>query len=371
MIVFYISGHGFGHASRDLEVIRALHRRQPDRPVVVRTGVPAWLFEASAERRLDVQPLETDSGIAQIDSLTQDERETARRAVRFYENFEERVLAEAAWLAANRAALVVADVPPLACLAAAHAGLPSVLIGNFTWDWIYRGLPGFEALAPGVIPRIERAYAAATHALRLPMHGGFESLSDRVRDVPFIARRAAQRPSAVRSALGLEGSRPVALASFGGHGLRLPYSAVAATGRLTILLTEFEAEANPGVADLPNVRCVSGRELANRQLRHEDLVAAADVVIGKPGYGIVSECIANSTAFLYTSRGTFPEYEVMTAAMPTVMRCRFIERAALLAGDWVEAIEGLLQDPPPPTRPMTNGADVAADFLLRTAQRAA
>jgi len=369
MIVFYVSGHGFGHASRDIEVIHALHRRQPDVPVVVRSGVPAWLFEASAQRRLDVQPLETDSGIAQIDSLTQDDRETARRAVRFYENFDERVVAEARWLAANRATLVVADVPPLACLAASRAGLPSVLVGNFTWDWIYRGLPGFEARAPGVITCIEAAYAAATHALRLPMHGGFDGLGDRVRDIPFIARRATQRLAAVRTALGLDGRRPVVLASFGGHGLRLPYAAVAGTGRLTILLTEFEAESNPGVADLPYVRCVSERELTSRQIRHEDLVAAADVVIGKPGYGIVSECIANNTAFLYTERGVFPEYEVMTAAMPTVMRCRFIERSALLAGDWADAVEGLLQAPPPPTRPMTNGADVAAEFLLRTAQR--
>ena len=53
-----------------------------------------------------------------------------------------------------------------------------------------------------------------------------------------------------------------------------------------------------------------------RQLRYEDLVAAADVVVSKPGYGIVSECIANDTALLYTSRGRLIEYDVMVAEMP-------------------------------------------------------
>ena len=38
--------------------------------------------------------------------------------------------------------------------------------------------------------------------------------------------------------------------------------------------------------------------------------AAADVVVSKPGYGIVSECIVNGAALLYTSRGRFAEYDV-------------------------------------------------------------
>ena len=46
----------------------------------------------------------------------------------------------------------------------------------------------------------------------------------------------------------------------------------------------------------------------DRGYRYEDLVRAVDVVVTKPGYGIISECIANDTALLYTSRGDFREY---------------------------------------------------------------
>jgi hypothetical protein len=36
-IVFYISGHGFGHASRSIEVINAMLARRPETRVGVRT----------------------------------------------------------------------------------------------------------------------------------------------------------------------------------------------------------------------------------------------------------------------------------------------------------------------------------------------
>ena len=71
-----------------------------------------------------------------------------------------------------------------------NAGVTSVAIGNFTWDWIYRGYDTFEHLAPGVIGTIREAYAAATHALRLPMHGGFEPMAAVISDIPFIAARS-------------------------------------------------------------------------------------------------------------------------------------------------------------------------------------
>ena len=104
-------------------------------------------------------------------------------------------------------------------------------------------------------------------------------------------------------------------------------------------------------------------------LRYEDLVAAADVVVSKPGYGIVSECAANGTALLYTSRGPFAEYDVMLAEMPRMLRCRYLAPEDLVAGDWKEAIEALLAQPPPPERPRVDGASVAAAMHFGEAQR--
>jgi hypothetical protein len=47
----------------------------------------------------------------------------------------------------HRRELVVCDISPIGLAAAKRAGLPSVLVESFTWDWIYE--PYFEA-APGL-----------------------------------------------------------------------------------------------------------------------------------------------------------------------------------------------------------------------------
>ncbi len=98
--------------------------------------------------------------------------------------------------------------------------------------------------------------------------------------------------------------------------------------------------------------------------RYEDLVRAVDVVATKPGYGIISECLANDTALLYTSRGDFIEYDVLVEAMPRFLRSAFIGHDDLFAGDWTPHLDALLAQAEPPERPATDGADVAAARLL-------
>jgi L-arabinokinase len=100
-------------------------------------------------------------------------------------------------------------------------------------------------------------------------------------------------------------------------------------------------------------------------VRYEDLVGAAEGVVTKPGYGIVSECIANDTAILYTSRGHFPEYDVIVEEMPKYARTAFISHDDLFAGKWESAIDKLRAQPKLKKKPETNGAEVAADILLK------
>jgi L-arabinokinase len=341
-VVFYISGHGFGHASRSVELIGALTARRPDLRIVIRTRAQPWFFDDIRGPRVEVHPVDADTGVVQLDSLRLDQDETARRAAVFYRDFDGRAEAEADSLRQLDASLVIADIPPLAIAAARKAGIPSIAVGNFTWDWIYAYYPCFERIAPGVIGTISRAYATADLALRLPVHGGFDTMAAVTADIPFIARRSARDPAETRRLLGVDGRGPIVLASFGRYGLDLPYDRIARSG-LTLLAPEQHA---PG------------------GLRYEDLVAAADVVVSKPGYGIVSECAANGTALLYTSRGPFAEYDIMLAEMPRMLRCRYLAQDDLVAGQWRDAVEALLAQPPPAERPRVDGAAVAADMIV-------
>ena len=223
--------------------------------------------------------------------------------------------------------------------------MPSLAIGNFTWDWIYGIYPAFDRLAPDVIPAIRRAYATATRALRLPLHGGFEPMAARHRGHPV--HREAVDPRSGRHAATARASPAI------GRSCCRRSAATARRCRSRRCASRTASRSSSRCSEPP------------AGLLYQDLVAAADVVVSKPGYGIVSECVANDTALLYTSRGRFIEYDLFVAEMPRVLRCRYISQEDLLAGRWADAIDALLAQPAPPERPAVDGADVAADEILR------
>ena len=357
-IVFYISGHGFGHASRSIEVINAILARRPETRIGVRTAAPRWIFDLTVKGKVTFSTLETDTGVVQIDALTLDEADSIRRAASFHSDLVTRAASETRSLRELGAGLIVGDIPPLAFSVGAAAGIPSIGLGNFTWDWVYADYPRVR-LAPSLLPAIRGAYAKASMALRLPMSGGFESFSN-VKDIPFVARHSTRTREEVCKALKIPTDKPIVLSSFGGYGVQdFDPRRLDCLDSWTVVITGRDMPP-----ELPSeVAFVDERALYASGLRYEDLVAACDVVVTKPGYGIISECIANDTALLYTSRGHFIEYDVMVREMPDVLRCAFIDQEALLGGRWRDALDALRRSAPSLDHPATNGAKVAADWL--------
>jgi L-arabinokinase len=366
-VFFYVSGHGFGHSVRQIEIINTLLALAGGQlRVCVRTSAAPWLFTRTVQEAIVLLPGETDTGAVQIDSLRLDERATIDVAVMFYETLPDRVQAEAALLAHHDAQLVIGDVPPLACAAAQAAGIPSVVCSNFTWDWIYRDYQDASAAGPQLISLVRELYGQATAAWRLPMHGGFETI-DAVVDVPMVARqsRPERTVDEIRRALRLPAGRPLALVSFGGYGVRdLRLDRLDCLESWGVVVTSRDGETGA----LPEgIHAVPEDLLYDSGLRYEDLVRATDVVISKPGYGIISDCIGNGAAMLYTSRGRFAEYDVLVREMPRYLRCAYLDMTDLLNGRWQQGLDAAASAPHPRDRPRTDGADVVARLILERA----
>jgi hypothetical protein len=366
-VCFYISGHGFGHASRQIEIINALGATRPDLTIVVRTSAARWLFERTARVPMALLPGECDTGVVQVDSLRLDERETMTRAAAFYDTFEARVEAETDLLRAHDVRFVVADAPALGASAGAAIGVPAIIVSNFTWDWIYESYePSFARRAqdgsPSTLDTMRAAYRRAQAAWRLPMHGGFATF-DTIVDVPFVARHARHDRAHVRRTLGLPADRPLVLSSFGGYGVQgLELARLDCLATCGVVLTPRDDDA--ALTGVPaGIHQVTEARLYGSGLRYEDLVGACDVVATKPGYGIIAECVANRTAILYTSRGNFREYEVLVREMPRVLRCEYLDHDDLFAGRWQQALDRLLSSPAPAGSPRTDGADVIAAMI--------
>ena len=358
-VFFYVSGHGFGHAIRQIEIMKTLAARLPAVEIFVRTTAPAWLFERTARFAYTLLSGETDPGVIQRDSLTLDEAETIRRAVAFYDELASRAAVEASMLNDHDATLVVADAPPLACTAASIAGIPSFVCANFTWDWIYAGYSPPSHL----VTTIQDAYRHATGTWRMPMHGGFATLQTIV-DVTFVARHARTDLSRedIRRALGLPVRGQLALVSFGGYGVEgLQLERLDCTPAWQIVTTARNVSGRSTQND--GFFTIDAAQMYSAGLRYEDLVCAVDVVVSKPGYGIISDCVANGTALLYTSRGNFAEYDVLVAEMPRYLRCGFMTMEDLRLGRWRAALDAVIAAREPREQARTDGAEVIAELI--------
>jgi UDP:flavonoid glycosyltransferase YjiC (YdhE family) len=354
-IAMAVSGHGFGHSVRCAEVARVLLERGAR--VVVRSDAPAWLFPEDVEHIPSPgRPL--DVGVAQHDGLELDVGETRRRWAAFAREFKTHAEEEAQLLRQYDVDVVLGDVPPLAFAAAARAGIPSLALANFGWDWIYAAWPNFEA----AIACVQDGYAQADVLLRLPLHSqdadAFPAFKC-IEDVPLIGRKAALERGDVRKELAIRCESRVVLLSFGGfaaQGLNLE-----ALGNWTdyiFLVTPPQSTT---------ARCVPPNALALQRTPNDyvSLVAACDVVVTKPGYGIVADCLANHVAILFTERGPFREYDVLADALPALGRARFISRDDLLRGHLGPHLDALLASPTVWSDQPMNGATVVAERLLR------
>jgi L-arabinokinase len=368
-IIFYVSGHGFGHATRSIEVINAVFAKRPEMRIGVRTSVPRWLFDLTVKGKVTYSTLECDTGVVQIDSLNLDEADSIRRASAFHSDLVTRAASETRMLRELGAGLIVGDIPPLAFAVGAAAGIPSIALGNFTWDWVYSEYPRVR-LAPSLLPTIRGAYAKASMALRLPMSAGFESFTN-VKDIPFIAQHASRTREEVCKLLKIPGDKPIVLASFGGYGLPgLDTDSLSKFKKYTVVSTSNVSVGRARKDTATTERkgsfiSINEEVMYDAGVRYEDLIGAAEAVVTKPGYGIVAECIANDAAVLYTSRGHFPEYDIIVEEMPKYLRSAFISQDDLFAGKWETHLDKLLAQAKPKKKPETNGADVAADLLLK------
>ena len=353
-VMIAVSGHGFGHAVRCAEVARVLLERGIR--VKIRTDAPAWLFPAAAEQVASPGwPL--DVGVAQHGGLELDIDETRRQWQAFARDFEARAEAEARLLRDHQVHVVLGDIPPLAFAAAARAGVAAVAMSNFSWDWIYGAWPNFEH----IVDVVRAAYQQADVLYRLPFHSpdadAFSAFT-RLEDVPLIARRATRARCEVRAELGLPAQARVVLLSFGGFAARgLDLGALGEWARYTFVLTPPVALS---ATDLPANVVALNRSPSD----YVSLVGASDVVVTKPGYGIVADCLANRVALLFTDRGPFREYDVLAEQLPRLGHAQYIPRDALLAGQLGPSLDALFASQAVWTDLPIHGAEVVASHML-------
>jgi UDP:flavonoid glycosyltransferase YjiC (YdhE family) len=351
-LLYYITGHGYGHAVRSCQVIWNLKERCPELTVHVRSTVPEWLFEHPLYR-VQQSSRALDVGIVQDDSLQMELGATLDACKNLHSRIPLLVEQELAFITKHNISLIIGDVPPLCFEVAARAGIPSVAITNFSWSGIYRGflheIPEFLPL----VEEMENFYRKTTLALTLPYSCEIEIFPAR-KMIPFITRSSALDPREARERFGIPNLATVVLLSFGGHGLRrLDLDRLMQQKEFFFIGTGDTLRNEPNLLILPNA-----------QRSYVDLVRAADVIVSKPGYGIVADVIRHQVPLLYTDRGDFAEYPYLVKALEDCATADFIPQADLTAANLTPYLNRLLAKEKHWPAVAINGASIAGETLL-------
>ncbi len=348
-IAAFITPHGFGHTTRCIAVLETLQRRFPDLAIEVFTTAPEHLFRESLTN-YTFHKVITDVGLVQHDALNSDIPATiaALNNLLPFPSGQVRQLADSI----SGCSCVLCDIAPLGIVVAQRAGIPSVLIENFTWDWIYQ--PSIAAY-----PELERhakslalIYAQATvHIQADPVC----TPNAKAISCPSVFRKNRESRQNIRKKLDI-GKRKLILISLGGLDFTLPHwqQLHSFTDCLFVLAGQPERKTI-------TANCLALTHKCN--FYHPDLITAADLVVFKCGYSTVAECLQAGARTACISRPEFIESATLAAFVKTRLGGTILNEHTFLNGRWLAQLPEMLATPlPPPAR--ENGADRIADILL-------
>ncbi|RKX33292.1 MAG: hypothetical protein DRP22_00530 [Verrucomicrobia bacterium] len=354
-VVFYISGHGLGHASRSCEIVRAFICSYPEIPVRLVSAAPDWFVR---ERLGDVaaclEQRALDVGLVQVDPIRVDRQLSAARVAELLQRWDALTDGEAAYLKETSAGAVVCDVPAVPVDAAHRLGIPAIVSGNFTWDWIYQAYDDGSGVWKRAVARFQKAYACADLLLKMPFSPSMD-IFDRQIEIPLVAAPGRNRRSRLEAILGVPRERLLVLLAFSS----LPLGPQAMDGLARDTGVRFL------VIEPAEVRHRGFQAVSRRAMPFGDLIASVDVVVSKAGFGIVSDCIANRKPLVLVERPDFPESELLVREAPEYIPCRTVSAEEFYQGNFLEAVYAVAMDRTPKRPAVMGGATLAAEWVRK------
>ncbi|TVY81287.1 L-arabinokinase [Lachnellula suecica] len=322
-IAVYISGHGYGHFTRTVNLLSLLSHAG-NFTFHIRTSSP--LHPAHVTYELQPTVIQTNAyqldGEQSLQSLQTFDPSLAQKEETFF-------------LRQHGIDAIFSDALPLPCLLAHSLKIPSILITNFTFDSIFQAIlddvpnhPNKAALQLKVDEMVQQ-YSLAYSIIRLPGYIPFLFRGPQIVDVPMHSRKALRNRNETLADLGLQGleEKKILLHCFGGQSLDAPSKIPT--------LPEGWVCVSQTIDYPPFFYKIS------RDVYMPDVVGACDAVLGKLGWGTCSEVIGNGyKPFIYVPRSAFVEEVGLLPWMETAhRRIVRLEVENYESSDWKGAIE--------------------------------
>jgi UDP:flavonoid glycosyltransferase YjiC (YdhE family) len=351
-IGYFISPHGLGHAARAAGVMDALCEIDSSIRFEIFTTAPRWFFQDSLSGPFTYHSLLTDIGMVQKTPFHEDLSETLQCLKDFLPFDRSQMISLAKMVTNSKCQLILCDIAPMGIAVAREAGIPSVLIENFTWDWIYEGYTVYKDNINKYITYLQQL---------------FESVDFHIQTDPVCRHRRADLTTkpvsrkirtpreVIREKLGISAEDKAALITMGGIPQNYTFSEQ--------LLNQSDVYfiipgGSPSIQLRGNLILLPHRS----DLFHPDLVNASDAVIGKVGYSTLAEVYHAGVPFGYIKRPSFVESKMLEAYIKKKMNGIAISEAQFEDGSWIQHLPALLASPRIRRRG-PNGASQVAQFV--------
>ena len=357
-LAYYITAHGYGHGVRSSDLLGALLAGYPELTITVTTDLPEEFLRSRlpfSRERLRVRPGAFDVGMVQKDSIRVDVEATLERALTLVKNRTGLVKREAEFLRGAGAGLVVADIPSIPIEAAAKAGIVAVAMGNFSWDWIYRPFVERDSRWRQVMELFEEGYRQASVLLKLPFSPDMSIFEKQV-EIPVLAKPGRARRDELALLTGADGGKRWVLLSF----TTLDWNEAALREVEALEDVEFFTVKPLAWGGRKNIHAVERMKMG-----FSDVLASVDVVVSKPGYGILCDGVANEKPIVFAEREDFIEYPLLERELKRFLKNVHLPAVDLYAGRMGPALAAVELAPSPKEKLARGGAEKAADLLMR------
>lgn len=347
-----ITPHGYGHASQALVVLEALCARRPDIELHIATTVPEDFLRGRLEHPFQYHAHATDFGLKMASALEIDREASAAAYAAQAQLWDSLVEAEIGFLGAIRPDLLLADIPYIPLAAAHRLGIPAAGLCSLNWAGIYRHYFHARPEADAVLERLISAYNSARVFLTPEPCMPMPEL-DNTRAIGPLSRTGVNRRAAIDAGLGLAPDDRLVLVALGGVQGRLPMEHWPQRPGLHWLVQQSWAVSRPDCHAIETL-----------DMPFTDILTSCDALLGKIGYGTVTECAVNATPMLYIPRADWPEEPYLAAWLERHGAIDRVEPDQAETGEFGRALEALLAQPLPSPPPPATGAEAAAQRLL-------
>jgi len=354
-IAVYISGHGFGHLAQMAPVLNRLHQIRPDITFLLRCALPKDEMHSRLHFPFELEASPVDVGVIQKNAVEEDRHASIMLMRAWIKQMEAHIQRECDLMRAFQPCLIISDISPLAFPTAKALGIPGIGLATLDWHSIYAHWLDAD---DEIITTLAEAYGQCDLLLTPPMSMHMPVFPTQ-QQIPLIATAANSITNPVTA-----DARKKALVLFGGCG-NPPYEmqALEEMHAWQFLIPDVDHHV---AADLPdNVQPIR----FSADLRPVDMMPHVDVVLCKPGYGVLSECWVTATPIAWVERPDFPEFPMLKEWLERSFPACGISRSDFQSGQWQPALDtALIHSSPFPDH--EDGAIEAVDIILSYAPRA-